>query len=269
LRKQGTFQLSTNFRLVDNPNPPYPDQRYETLYSMLSNADRYSVALFRDALDAAHTEGDATTLYSQVYELNSGIIHLYLYHDFQHEVVLNLADELAKGPHVATIASLFPKNEVMEGWASQQESNWQASCAEMIDESIQLDRLGWMSGQYALQESVESGPVRIYLEKGQLYLERPYQLPIELYAMEPDVVFHHFFNGMDLTLTFQRNLWGQATGAQGTFSFEPYNISLPYNLTRPGVVSFETSWLITIAVAGSLVLLVVFTLLVLRKRRSG
>lgn len=64
---------------------------------MLSRAEQYTVGLFREALNLAHAEGDAPTLYSRVYELNTGIIHLYQYHDFEHEVVFNLADELAKG----------------------------------------------------------------------------------------------------------------------------------------------------------------------------
>jgi len=99
LRKQGAFQLATNFRLVDNPNPPYPEARYGTVASMLSRSDHYSVELFRQALDAAHAEGEYPTVYSQVYELKTGIIHLYQFHDFQHEVVLNVAAELAKGFH--------------------------------------------------------------------------------------------------------------------------------------------------------------------------
>lgn len=257
LRKQGAFQLATNFRLTDQPNPPYPEgeERYGTVYKMLSQADNYSIELFRQALEAAHAEGDYPTVYSQIYELSTGKIHLYQYHDFQHEVVLDLADELAKGPHVIRIASLFPKNNELDQWTAQQESRWRAGYEKLINTRIKPASQSWMSGQYLLQEKGQAQPVNIYLEKDQLYLQRPNEFPIGLYPATSDTVFHHFFNGMDLTLTFKRNLWGQTTGADGTFSFDPYEISLPYNLTRPGVLSFNSSVLITIAAVSILLIL--------------
>jgi hypothetical protein len=74
---------------------------------------------------------------------------------------------------------------------------------------------------------------------------------------------------MDLTLTFERNLWGQATGAQGTFSFDPYEIAVPYNLSRPGSVSFGTSLSITIGgISILLILLGLFHFALRRVRRA-
>ena len=113
-----------------------------------------------------------------------------------------------------------------------------------------------------------TGPVKIYLEKDQLYMLRPNQLPMALYPAGPNTVFHHFLNGIDMTFTFRRNLWGQVSGAQGTFNFDPYGISRPYNLTRPGVASYNTSLWITIVVVG-LLLIVAGSALVLRRRRKG
>ena len=270
LRKQGDFQLATNFRLVDQPNPPYPqgEERYGTLSDMLSRADHFSVELFRQALDAAHAEGDYPTLYSQVYELKTGLIHLYLYHDFEHEVVLNLAEELAKGPHMISIASLFPGKHDLDPWAARQEAQWKADSEKSINTSLRPESQSWMSGEYILQQGTEPGLVDIYLENDQLYIQRPNELPIELYPAAPDTVFHHFFNGMDLTLTFERNLWGQPTGAQGTFSFDPYEIAVPHDLVRPGIPSFDTSLLISIAGASLVLILLGSTLFVLRRRRS-
>jgi hypothetical protein len=274
LRKQGAFQLATNFRLVDNPNAPYPEERYGTVSSMLSQAGHFSVELFRQALAAAHAEGDYPTLYSQVYELKTGIIHLYQYHDFEHEVVINLADELAKGAHVVTIASLFPKNYDLEQWAYQQEQQWTAASEALVNKSIPPDSQSWMSGDYSLSEEPEAGLVKVYLDEGQLYLQRPNQLPITLYPAASDTVLHHFFNGMDLTLTFQRNQSGQVTGAQGTFSFKPYNISLPYNLMRSKASASDTTLLNTslwigIASAGIVLIVLGSFLVVLRRRRRA
>ena len=271
LRKQGPFQIATNFRLVVHRNPPWPEgeERYGVVADMLSQADHYTVDLFRRALDVSHQEGYSPTLYSQVYELNTGIIHLYLYHDFEHEVVLNLADELAKGPHIVTLLSLFPPNSELNQWAAQQVDQWQADYEEMIEPGISPGSQGWMSGRYDVLQEPDTGPVKVYLEKDQLYMQRPNQLPIELYPAGPDTVFHHFLNGFDLTFTFQRNLWGQVRGAQGTFGYEPYDISLRYDLTRPGVPSYKASLWITIAGVGSILILLGSLLFVRRKRKEA
>jgi hypothetical protein len=270
LHKQGSFQIATNFRLVDHPDPPWPEgeERYGIVSDMLSQADHYTVDLFRRALDTAHQEGYSPTLYSQVYELNTGTIHLYLYHDFEHEVVLNLAEELAKGPHIVTIQSLFPPNSDLNQWAARQVYQWKAGYEEMIEPGIPPGSQGWMTGQYDVLQEPGTGPLKIFLENDQLYMQRPNQFPIELYPAASDTVFHHFLNGFDLTITFQRNLWGQVSGAQGTFSFEPYNISLPYDLTRPGVPSYKASLWITIVVTGILLTLP-GCLLVVRRKRKG
>jgi hypothetical protein len=254
LRKQGAFQLATNFRLVDHPNPPYPDERYGVAYDALSKADTFSVDLFRQVLDRAHAEGDYPTLYSQVYELNTGIIHLYQYHDYQHEVVLNLADELAKGPHVETIASLFPKNPDYETWAYQQKLQWKVNYEENINPQIAPASLAWMSGQYVLREEGDDVPVKVYLEKDQLYLQRPNELPIELYPSSADTVFHHFFNGEDLTLTFQHSQWGEASGAQGSFRLNSYNLDESYRLSRTG--GFSPTFTPWMGIAGAILGLV-------------
>jgi hypothetical protein len=272
LRKQGTYQLATNFRLVDNPNPPYPEERYGLVSGMLSRADHFSVDLFRQALAAAHAEGDYPTLYSQVYELKTGIIHLYQYHDFEHEVVINLAAELAKGPHVVTIASLFPKNADREQWAAQQQRQWTAAAQALVNKSIPPDSQSWMSGDYTLPAEPEAGLAKVYLDEGQLYLQRPNQFPITLYPAAADTVFHHFFNGMDLSLTFQRDPSGQVTGAQGTFSFKPYNISLPYNLTPSKGSASATSLPNTdlwIGIAGAGIVLIVLGALLAILRGRG
>jgi hypothetical protein len=268
LRKQGAFQIATNFRLVEHPDPPYPEERYGVITDMLSNADHFSVDLFRQALDAAHAEGDYPTIYSQIYELETGIIHLYQYHDFEHEVVLNLADELAKGPHTLTIASLFPENPEYEQWADQQVQQWQAGYMQDVNEQIEPSSLVWISGQYDSPDESEIDPVKIYLENDQLYLQKPYTLPIELYPTSADTVFHRFLDGLQLTLIFQRDQQGQATGAQGSYSLAAYSFELPYQLTRVAEISGTTPW--RIWAVGALLGLVVFcgVLWLVRKRSS-
>lgn len=57
--------------------------------------------------------GDGT-LYTSVYDLDAGEVYLYFYHDYSHEVVFNLEEELAKGDHVIAMPPLFPENPEYE-----------------------------------------------------------------------------------------------------------------------------------------------------------
>ncbi len=53
--------------------------------------------------------GDGTLL-SSLWDLKSGMITLYFYHDYQHKVSFNIHEELAKGDHSFDIVNLFPPN---------------------------------------------------------------------------------------------------------------------------------------------------------------
>ena len=50
------------------------------------------------------------TFFSTLFEPDSGRVHLYFYHDFEHPVVFDLREELAKGAHIVDLPSLFPPN---------------------------------------------------------------------------------------------------------------------------------------------------------------
>jgi hypothetical protein len=54
------------------------------------------------------------TLYTTIYDLNAGVVYLYLFHDYKHQVKLNLKEELEKGDRILEISSLFPPNKNYE-----------------------------------------------------------------------------------------------------------------------------------------------------------
>jgi|SRR5690554_245741 len=54
--------------------------------------------------------GDGT-LYTNIYDLDEGLIHLYFFHDFSKRVTFNLKEELAKGDHSFNFTELFPDNK--------------------------------------------------------------------------------------------------------------------------------------------------------------
>jgi hypothetical protein len=107
IRKDGRYQVATNFFQSEVPPENRTDARYRIATEMLEGADHYSVDLFRNILNATHQEGGWQTLYSTIYDLKQNVIYLYYFHDFDHVVTFNLKDELAKGVHSYDIPSLF------------------------------------------------------------------------------------------------------------------------------------------------------------------
>ena len=94
LRKEGRYQVATNFYQSTTPPENWTCWRYRTAVQMLENAEQFSVDLFRDILDAVHVEGEYPTLYSNVYDLKHKTVYLYYFHDYDHVVVLDLEAEL-------------------------------------------------------------------------------------------------------------------------------------------------------------------------------
>ena len=50
------------------------------------------------------------TFFSTLFEPDSGVVHVYFYHDFEHPVTFDLGNELAKGAHTLDLPTLFPPN---------------------------------------------------------------------------------------------------------------------------------------------------------------
>ncbi len=62
----------------------------------------------RRILDETHQEGEALTVYWNIYDLKNDTIHIYTLRNFDEAVVLNLADELKKGRRRVELAAFFP-----------------------------------------------------------------------------------------------------------------------------------------------------------------
>jgi hypothetical protein len=269
IRKKGSYQIATDFRQSETPGPPYYCGRYNAADERLSQAGGYSVELFRQILDATHEDQKyVQTLYSQVYDLKKGLIYLYLFHDFEHGVVLNLADELAKGPHTVSLTSWFPENQDYAQFTAQLLEQWKPLYAYKIDAAVEPASLKALAGEYRIGGGASASPVRIYLEGDQLYLQKPNELPLELYPDSSDSVFHPFYNSMELKLAFRRGLLGQVTGAQA--KLVPANnedeIIEGYTLDKIGALSLSQAIGLALSIA-----LIILALLVWinRRRRTG
>ena len=77
-RKKGSFQVCTNFYLSKlKEGDDIPCDRYKIATKMLSR-NEVTVDAFRKILAAVHQEGDkGGTLYSNIYDVNRGLIYLY------------------------------------------------------------------------------------------------------------------------------------------------------------------------------------------------
>ena len=119
IRKSGSYQVVTNFRLSKIPEnqrpcewPAWSCSRYKKAEKMLAQSNTVTVDHFRDILKATHRgpyNMIARTLYSNIYDLKKGLVYLYYLHNFDKEVVLDLSEELKKGRHYYELPSLFGK----------------------------------------------------------------------------------------------------------------------------------------------------------------
>lgn len=119
IRKEGPYQVITNFYQSKIKDRNYPCERYKIATEMLKKNSAISVKLFRQILAAVHAEGEyVNTLYSNIYDLQKGIVYLYHFHDFANEVVIDLDEELKKGKHIYDLPSLFPRTFHAESFLS-------------------------------------------------------------------------------------------------------------------------------------------------------
>ena len=107
VRSDTWYQIATNFVMSNVKDGKYPCERYGTADTMLSESKELSPELVRKVLDAAHQEGTSLTVYSNIYDLKKGIIHIYNLRDFEEAVVMNLSEELKKGERRIELPALF------------------------------------------------------------------------------------------------------------------------------------------------------------------
>ncbi len=90
-----------------------PSERYQRGRALLATGGDTSLAFCTSVVKGMHAcrkklgEG---TLYSNIFDPQRGLVHLYFYHDYATLHTFNLHDELAKGDHNLDMIALFPPN---------------------------------------------------------------------------------------------------------------------------------------------------------------
>ncbi|MES2389073.1 MAG: hypothetical protein V4543_13815 [Bacteroidota bacterium] len=77
----------------------------------------YTLALMDTMHECRPKLGDGTT-YTSLYNLNTGNIYLYFYHNYKQAAVFNLDAELARGNHEITMSALFAPNAEYEAFVN-------------------------------------------------------------------------------------------------------------------------------------------------------
>lgn len=106
--KEHGFQVMTNFYLSDPKNSRwYNCHRFNVITEIVGKAGNLNVEVMTEALKASRKEGLTPTLFSNVYDLKKGEIHIYHFHNYDEVVHLDLAFELEKGDQYLEIPRLF------------------------------------------------------------------------------------------------------------------------------------------------------------------
>jgi hypothetical protein len=112
--KEDKFALA-NFSICDTKDlSTIHKARYRKGIEFLNNK-KLDVSLpFCTALSDTMCENRAKvgdgTLYTNICDLNEGLVHLYFFHDYSRCVTFNLNEELTKGNHTYSLNELFPNN---------------------------------------------------------------------------------------------------------------------------------------------------------------
>jgi hypothetical protein len=108
IRRRGDHQVMTNFPNADTLNARwYNCDRYKTADCMLAECQDISAGFFGSICDAVHQKGKNPTSLSTVYDVTTGDLYVYYFHNYEEVLVFNLYDELAKGERYYSLPDYF------------------------------------------------------------------------------------------------------------------------------------------------------------------
>ena len=116
--KGNGYLIGTNFNRAnpENHSGSFPCWRYDTVEATLvtiEDESNLNVESFRTILDATHVEGAGeNTLYSNIFDLQNGILYLYYWHQFDEVLTLNVAEQINSGMQLTRLVVLFSSETV-------------------------------------------------------------------------------------------------------------------------------------------------------------
>jgi hypothetical protein len=108
VRRRGDHQVMTNFPNADTLNARwYNCYRYKMADCMLTETQNISTDFFRSVCDAVHLGGKNPTSLSTVYDVTTGDLYVYYFHNYEEVLVFNVYEELAKGEKYYVLPDYF------------------------------------------------------------------------------------------------------------------------------------------------------------------
>lgn len=151
VRKQGSFQVVTNFYQSRHINDRAMCPRFDSAVGKLEQAKQVDLALCRRVLASTVQEAGAPTQYSNVFDLKRGLIYLYHFHNFEEVVVFDLAKELKKGEHKLEIPDLFPSKFAYQRFVEKRKRDKAEATAKRRGKAVDAKILDQYSGRYAIE----------------------------------------------------------------------------------------------------------------------
>ena len=223
LRKEGAYQVATNFYQSTTPPQSRTCDRYRTATQMLQDASDFSVDLVRDILDAVHMEA---TVYSNVYDLTHRVVYLYFLGDYDHVVVLDLEQELAQGARTLDLPALFPDNEAAMAWREPIVQRLEATRAARPAVEVDPQRYQAYVGQYRVPAEMGVSYTHFAIDSDGERLILKIMPDKGWYELTPEseTRFYHLSTYDDFSVTFVLDESGQATQfmyetSAGTYTF--------------------------------------------------
>lgn len=216
LRKQGEFQVVTNFYQSAFDDDLAQCPRFAAATGILADRKETSLEVCTRALSASAQRGSkAATLYSNVFDLKARTAHLYLFHDFEETVVLDLDEELKQGARTLRLPELFPPSAAWDEYAERQKLTVEERIAKRRGPALPGKALDAFAGEYKLEHEDRSFQIDVR-RKGDTLVATS-----ELFkSSEGRIVLHsatatEFFrisDASELTLTFVRDGEGAVSG---------------------------------------------------------
>lgn len=109
IKKQGEYQILANFNLCGTPDSWKTSGRYYDVEEKLKKCDSLTVEYIRDCLKLVHQSGNYPTLYSNVYDMQNGLVYVYYQHNYNYVHVFDLKKELLNGSNRYNLSGFFPQ----------------------------------------------------------------------------------------------------------------------------------------------------------------
>ncbi|HNX96645.1 MAG TPA: carcinine hydrolase/isopenicillin-N N-acyltransferase family protein [Candidatus Aminicenantes bacterium] len=202
VRKQGEFQIVTNFRQSTVAPAAITDPRYLIARKMMSASEPAGVDLFRRILAAVHQEGKYPTQYTNICDLGAGIVYLYRFHNYEQVVRIDLGKELLKGPRVVELRSLFPESHAANFYQKGIEKTMAERLAKHAIVALDEGKAAMLVGEYGVRAGVLAGyRITVSLREHKLLAEIPSLL--DATELAPVSATDYVLNGLEEAYSFK------------------------------------------------------------------